>query len=269
MLALLFPAAAMAKLKVAVTIPAQAWLVERIAGAQAELVVMIPEGHVAESARPHPRLLGEFQQAVVRLIVGHPSLFFEARYLKPQQDKADYAVWINMYDIGRSIWPGDELGLSDPHLWTSPAIMLATAEKLAEVLSELDSENRHVYQQNLAALQQDIGSLDRQIRKISSTRENRELLVYHPAWGSFCRDYGLQQHAIESEGKEPGPANLSRLLKTVDSRVGFIISSPGSDERIASMIASELAIRLVLIDPMSHDWKEMMHAMKTALESRK
>jgi zinc transport system substrate-binding protein len=116
-------------------------------------------------------------------------------------------------------------------------------------------------------LQQEIGTLDRQLRQISSTRENRELLVYHPAWGSFCRDYGLQQHAIESEGKEPGPANLSRLLGTFDKRVGFIISSPGSDERIASMIAAELSIRLVLIDPMNRDWMAMMYAMKAALES--
>ena len=37
--------------------------------------------------------------------------------------------------------------------------------------------------------------------------------MFHPAWGYFAKEYGLQQFSIELEGKEPSPAELIKELK--------------------------------------------------------
>jgi zinc transport system substrate-binding protein len=35
------------------------------------------------------------------------------------------------------------------------------------------------------------------------------VLVSHPAFGYFCKDYDLEQISIEVEGKEPRPKDVS------------------------------------------------------------
>ena len=53
----------------------------------------------------------------------------------------------------------------------------------------------------------DYGYLHRELR-----RKGMTLMVFHPAWGYFCRDYGLRQVAVEVEGKEPKPAQMKALM---------------------------------------------------------
>ena len=79
---------ASARLLVAVTVPAQAWLVKQVAGEKVELLTMIAAGHVAESAQPGPRNLTRFQQADIHFTVGDPSFFFETRYIQPYLEKS-------------------------------------------------------------------------------------------------------------------------------------------------------------------------------------
>lgn len=258
---------ASARLLVAVTVPAQAWLVKQVAGEKVELLTMIAAGHVAESAQPGPRNLTRFQQADIHFTVGDPSFFFETRYIQPYREKAQTDNWISMFYIAGQISPVHERKGIDPHLWTSPAIMSASATVLEQALARLDPQNATLYRKNLLELQERITSLGRQIRTVVDMHSIDTLPVYHPAWGHFCQDFGLQQLAIEDEGKSPGAGSLAALLTRLEKDdIKFIISSPGADQRIAAMIAEQLNINLVMIDPMDPDWMQMMLSMKEALE---
>lgn len=252
---------------VAVTVPAQAWLVKQIAGEGVELLTMVPSGHVPETAQPGPQKLSRYQQADVHFIVGDPALFFETRYISPYRKKAASGSWLSMFDIAGQISPVHKLKGLDPHLWTSPRIMLASASALEQVLAELDPQNANLYRNNLSRLQETISNIDRQLRVSVGLRSTDKLLVYHPAWGHFCQDYGLQQLAIENEGKAPGAGSLSTLFNNLEKdSINFIISSPGHDRRIAAMIAEQFRMNLVMINPMETDWMRMMLEMNQALE---
>ena len=252
---------------VAVTVPAQAWLVKQIAGEDVELLTMVPSGHVPESAQPGPRKLSRYQQADIHFTVGDPAFSFETRYISPYREKAESASWISMYDIAGQIAPVHELKGLDPHLWTSPRIMLASANALEQILAGLDPQNADLYRNNLSRLQEAISNLDRKLRVSVGQRSTDKLLVYHPAWGHFCQEYGLQQLAIEKEGKVPGAGSLSTLFTGLENdRINFIISSPGADRRIAAMIAEQFHMNLVMINPMDRDWMRMMLEMNQALE---
>jgi zinc transport system substrate-binding protein len=268
MLLMLFSVSdASARLLVAVTVPAQAWLVNQLAGDHVDVLTMIPPGHVPESAQPGPRNLAQFQHADIHLIVGHPDFFFETRYIKPRLDKSESATLLNMYDIAAQLSPTHPLTGTDPHLWTSPLIMMATAVAVEQNLVRLEPENTDAYRKNLHALLEKITGLDDQIRSLLEKRNSKVLLVYHPAWGHFSHDFDLQQIAIEDEGKAPGAGSLSALFDVLEKKnIDFIISSPGSDQRIAGMIAEQFKINLILVNPMDPDWMKMMHNMKDALE---
>jgi len=258
---------ASARLLVSVTVPAQAWLVNQLAGDHVDLLTMIPEGRVPKSAQPGPRKLARSRQADIQFIVGHPALFFETRYINPYRNSDNKATWISMYDVAKQMQPARILKGTDPHLWTSPSVMMATASAVADSLARLDPENAEHYQKNRLKLEIAVKKLDMQIREKIAQSQFRELLVYHPAWGHFSQDYGLRQLAIEEEGKAPGPGSLSSLFRTSEkNNINFIISSPGADQRLAGIIAAQLQIELLVVDPMDPDWMHMMRKMKAAVD---
>ena len=261
---------ASARLLVAVTVPAQAWLVKQIAGERVDLLTMVPAGHVPESAQPGPRNLIRFQQADIHFTVGHPAFFFETRYIQPYREKSDARTWLSMFDIAGQMTPTRRLTGSDPHLWTSPSIMMVSANAVEQTLARLEPENADLFRNNLQLLQEKVTGIDDQIRTLVERRDSDKLLVYHPAWGHFCQDFALQQLAIEDEGKAPGAGSLSGIFASLGkNKINFIISSPGADQRSAAMIAEQFQINLVMIDPMDPDWMHMMLDMKEALETKK
>jgi len=257
-----------ARLLVAVTVPSQAWLVKQIAGEHVDLLTMVPPGHVPESAQPGPRNLVRFQQADIHFTIGHPSFIFETRYINPYREKSVASTWISMYETVEKTMPAHKLQGSDPHLWTSPSIMMASANIVAQTLARLEPENADVFQRNLQSLNEKINNFGEQLRVQLEGRDSDKLLVYHPAWGHFCQDFGLQQLAIEKEGKAPGAGSLSGLFTRLQkNNINFIISSPGADQRIAGMIADQFKINMILVDPMDSDWFKMMLMMRQALEN--
>lgn len=238
----------------------------QLAGDHVDLLTMIPEGHVVETAQPGPRKLFRSRQADLHFIVGHPALFFESRYVNPLLKPASQVEWVSMYEVAKNMRPARILKDTDPHLWTSLSIMQASARVIADNLSRLDPENSDSYRKNFLKLNKLLNDLDKQIRKEVVQSHTGEFLVYHPAWGHFSQDYGLHQLAIEKQGKAPDLARLSSIFRTVDeNNINFIISSPGADQRQAGIIAAQLQIDVQIVDPMDPDWIHMMRNMREAI----
>ena len=257
-----------ARLLVAVTVPAQEWLVKQIAGDHVDILTMVPAGHVPESAQPGPRNMARFQQADIHFTIGHPDFIFEERYIKPYRENTDAATWLSMYEVVERLMPTHMLPGSDPHLWTSPSIMMASADVIERTLNSLEPENSELFTANLQALHEKINKITEKIRAQLKVRDSDKLLVYHPAWGHFCQDFELQQLAIEKEGKVPGAGSLSGFfIRVAENNINFIVSSPGADERIAGMIADQYNINMILVNPMDSDWFKMMSMMQQAVEN--
>ena len=77
----------------------------------------------------------------------------------------------------------------------------------------------------------------------------------------FARDYGLKQISIEEEGKEPSPAQLKTLIETCrKENIHVIFVQQEFDIRNAQLIADELGVTIIPINPLSYDWhSEMLH----------
>jgi len=44
-------------------------------------------------------------------------------------------------------------------------------------------------------------------------------MVYHPSFQYFAKSFGLNQIAIEAEGKEPTPKELQLLINTAKRKI--------------------------------------------------
>ncbi len=151
----------------------------------------------------------------------------------------------------------DEAGGPDPHIWLSPKLVILQAEAIAEGLTRLDPAGAPVYAANLARFREECRALDAELRQACQGLAGRAMLVFHPAWAYFARDYGLREVAIEKEGKEPGPKGLKALVAQARAeRASVIFVQPQYARKSAETLAREIGARVVAIDPLAEDWAE-------------
>lgn len=78
--------------------------------------------------------------------------------------------------------------------------------------------------------------------------------IYHPALSYYARDYGLEQIAIEDEGKEP---NLARLKSSIDRakslNINKILYQREYPVSVVENFATELGANPEMFDPQSSD----------------
>lgn len=272
------------RVQVAVSVPPQAYFVDRIGGARVAAQVMIPPGASETSYSPSPRQLVALTRARLYVKVGHPAFLFEANHI--DRFLADHRE-IRVVDMSSGIEPilegevegrpeapgffGEEHEAhaahegGDPHVWVAPATVRIAAGNIAQALSVADPGHAAEYRRNLSTFLAEIDALDRKIRVDLAAGTTRRFMVYHPAWGYFARQYGLEQVAIETGGREP---SAGRLIEMIDRgrREGIraIFVQRGFSRKSAEVIAEALGGEVVVVDPMAYDWSASLRSATRA-----
>ena len=250
-------------LVVGVSVPPQAYLVERIGGERVEVLVMVPPGASPATYEPTPQQLVELGRASLYVKVGHPDFLFERRHLATLLKVNPEIPILDMAATMEGLCQGErsaELD-GDPHLWLSPRLMRAAAAGIEDELLVLDPAGAPLYRRNLQALLVDIDRLDLEIGELVAGLQGRRFMVFHPAWSYFACDYGLRQMAIEAGGKEPSPAQLVATIQAARrAGIGVIFVQRGFSDRSARVIAAEIGARIEVLDPMAHDWLENLRS---------
>jgi len=106
----------------------------------------------------------------------------------------------------------------------------------------------------LEAFLSDIDRLEEDIRASLRGVRNRKFIVFHPSWGYFANDFGLEQVAIEVGGQEPSAAELASLIEFAKREgIDVILAQPQFSRRSAETIAREIGGEVLLIDPLALD----------------
>lgn len=253
-----------------VTLEPLRYFTEVIAGDKFKVVSMVPKGSSPETYDPTPQQLVNLDKSIAYLRIGY--IGFEQAWM----DKLTANVpHLKVFDTSKGIDPIYEEGHDheghhheggiEPHIWNSARNASVIANNIYAALSELDSPNEPYYKHRLDSVQRIIAQTDTEIR--SRLRDaDSTFLIYHPALSYFARDYGLKQISIEEGGKEPSPAHLKELIETArrdSARVIFVQQE--FDTRNAKLIANELGINVVPINPLSYEWQEEMMNVAKAL----
>jgi len=143
----------------------------------------------------------------------------------------------------------------DPHIWTSPANAKIMVEDIYEGLVELDPENEAYYAQNRDAYLKDLDALDTRVKEKLEGKEEKNFMVYHPSWGYFAEDYGLNMISVEIEGKEPSAQDLAELVDLAkEKNVKVIFVQAQFSTRSAEVLAQEIGGEVVAVDPLAKDY---------------
>jgi zinc transport system substrate-binding protein len=250
-------------LTVIVTIPPQAEFVEAVGGDRVRVVVMVPPGASPHTYEPTPGQLTEVNNAALYAKVGS-GIEFERAWmekiagLNPGMQIVDCSEGVELIASGQ----GEG---TDPHIWTSPRNAKVMVENIRTGLCTVDPEYCDYYRQNAAAYEENLSALDREIEDSVAGMQNRQILVYHPAWAYFARDYNLTQIAIEEEGKEPTPQGIQHLItEAKEKNITVIFAEPEFSTRSAEVIADEIGGEVVLVSPLERDYIANMQRVAAA-----
>lgn len=141
----------------------------------------------------------------------------------------------------------------DPHIWTSPRALQRMAANAYEAIHALWPDSVK-YTENHARLQEQLAALDARTAGKIAASGVRYFIIYHPALTYYARDYGLQQVAIEDDGKEPSARALARLIEQArrDS-VRTIFYQSQFPASAVEVIARDIEAQSVAIDPLKED----------------
>lgn len=264
-----------------VTIEPLRYVAEQVAGRHFEVVTLVPGGSSPETYEPTPRQLLTLSRSRALFLTGY--LGFECTRREAMQAQAPHTVFVTLAEglpllreegpaahrhaVGGAAehTPHGHAGGVEPHVWTSPRNLRVMARNLCEALCCLDTLHAADFRSNLRRLEQTIAATDDSIRTLLAGGAHRDFLIYHPTLTYFARDYGLRQHAIEHDGKEPSPARLRALVDTCRRhRIGVVFVQQEFDSRNAEAVAAEVGARTVRINPLSYGWHaEMIHIARS------
>ena len=256
---------------ITVTIEPLRYFTEAIAGENYQVVSMVPKGSSPESYDPTPQQLVNLSKSQAYFRIGY--IGFEQAWMKKLEDNCpDMKVYNTSKGIDlirdKEHWHEDHFheGGVEPHIWNSTQNALIIADNIYQALCELDSTHQADYKNRLDSLKQSIRQTDAETRRLLENADST-FLIYHPALSYFARDYGLKQISIEEGGKEPSPAQLKDLIETCrNENIHTIFVQQEFDQRNAQLIAHELGLNIVSINPLSYDWTEEMLRTAKALK---
>ncbi|NLW42735.1 MAG: zinc ABC transporter solute-binding protein [Tissierellia bacterium] len=144
-------------------------------------------------------------------------------------------------------------GEHDPHIWLSLRNAQIITSNISKGLSEIDSNNKTLYENNLKDYINKLESLDIEYtHKLSSTL-NDSIIVSHEAYGYLSRDYNFKQVGIEgilAEG-EPSVSQIENIIKvSKDLNVKTIFYEDTISPKVAKLIAEEVGAKLELLSPL-------------------
>ncbi len=275
-----------------VSIPPLKHFTEKICGDRYDVKVLIPSGASPHNYEPKPSQMTELSRAQVYFSIGlemenawvsrirkvNPAIIVVAADsgVEKIRDAASGMHGINKHeDDGEKGFKNHSHNKrcgdgEDPHIWLSPLLVKHIARRIAKTLAEWDTAYSHFYYKRLAGFESEIDSLRKAIAdSLDRCSAKKSFLTYHPSWGYFAAEFGLNQISIETEGKEPSIRELKTIVDSAKSyEISVLLVQPQISKKIAETIGDHLDIRTIEVDPLAENWSRNLLYLTGILCSR-
>lgn len=227
------------KPQVVVTTAFLADIVRPIAGDDADLIQLIPDGATPHSYSASAKDRATLEDADALVAVGAG---YEAGL--PLDDAK--AKRLNVAErVGGDAKP------IDPHVWTDPSLMVTAAPEIGELLAEADPEHAAAYKRRAESQARALDRLDRHVAAILGTvpRSRRMLITSHDALSRFASRYGFQVLASPFGLSPEAQVSAVKITEVIgvakSSGVPAVFSQKGDNPAVMKRIAEEAGVKVV------------------------
>ena len=245
-------------------------ILKQLAGNEFEVKCIIPSNASPHTWSPGPADLKNFSSASFILANG---LGLEANLEKNFAERKD--VYVAAASLLKDIIPLPERKLlaeeevpepvehqhqhaQNPHLWTSPSLMIRLIGFLEKELSTRFPNSSFVFKHNAQQMQQELQNLIDKIKTERTQYKNPAIITYHNAFHYFLQEFDIEELGFvqESPGKEPTPKELALLGNIIkEHNVQAIFLEPQMDRKAGETLSKEFNLKLLTLDPLGSDGK--------------
>lgn len=254
------------QLDVFVSIAPQKYFVQQIGKERVNVQVMVQPGANPATYEPRPKQMAALSKTQIYFAIG---VAFEKAWLgkiaaaSPKLRVVHTDHGIQKIPMATHHHPAEHgsgenhQSEPDPHIWLSPTLVITQARAILNALVDIDPNHRPVYEANTNVFIAELAALDADLRDMFAGLQEREFMVFHPAWGYFARAYGLKQVPVEIEGKHPKPSQLKALIDHAQKKdIKAIFVQPQFSARSAELIAKAIDGQVIFADPLASDWSD-------------
>lgn len=263
------------KIHVFVSILPQKYFVEKIGGDYVTVEALVGPGQSPHTFEPSPQQMTALSSADVFFRIGFP---FEVSWLdkisqvNPKMKIVDTREGITLLPMTSHHHESDQdhqdEGSMDPHIWLSPNLVKLQAHTIYDSLSKLDPQHNDYFYYNLQTFFNDLDSLRSEIRESFKNLKTSKFMVFHPSWGYFADEFGLEMIPIEIEGKEPNAKDLAEIIDLAKrENISVIFVQTQFSQKSAESIAEKIGAKVVAIDPLAENYMENMRHIAQVLSS--
>lgn len=140
---------------------------------------------------------------------------------------------------------GIEENENDPHIWLSLENADKQLESIYKALSTADSKNSQNYLDRLMQYSAQLDELEKEYE--NADLAGKKLFVTHGAYGYLCREFGMEQTALEgvSGDSDPSPAQMAAMVESIKTEgAKCIFYDPLEGDKTARAVADEAGIEI-------------------------
>lgn len=244
-------------------------LVQRVAGPDADVVLLLPPGKSEHHFDPTPKQVEDVARARLGVMVGLGLDPWMEKMLKdaaPEARRLKVGERISAIKV-KSDMLGDEeahagakddddhdheKGATDPHCWLDPRRAQTMVRAIGDELSEIDPAHAPKYRERVELLVGRLASLDTELERRTGSWARRDFVTFHGSFGYFADRYHMQIVAVIEPF--PGSTPTGKYIEAVRAvvaakKVPGLFREPQLDPRPAQILADELKIPLGVLDP--------------------
>lgn len=256
---------------ITVSILPQRTFVQKIAGDDFDVNVLIPPGSSPAAYTLRPSQLKDIAQSAVWFRIGY--IGFEHSWKDKVAEANTEMKVVNLADgvdliADQMEQHGDHVHMDgvDPHIWLSPKNVKQMAKTILDEVVQLKPENAETYRSNYEKFVASCDSLDSALKAKLAPYKNRKFIVFHPSLSYYARDYQLDQYSLESGGKEPTPSHLKSVVDMANrENIRVIYIQSEFDREHARVFADEIKGKIVQIWPLDPKWEENLNKITDLL----
>jgi zinc transport system substrate-binding protein len=253
------------KIGVAVTIGPEVEWVNAVGGDKVSVTLMVPEGSDPHTYEPLPSQLARVSDAKMYVEIGTP-LEFETNYMDKIGSTNPDMLIVNASQ-GIQLIPNsaeNESTTMDPHVWTDPKNAMIMVNNIYNGLVQVDPEDKAYFQKNRDQYISQLQELDKNTTKMLKEKQKTDILIYHPSFGYYAKDYNLTQVGAMINDEEPSPQRITMMVDIAkQNNITVLFNEPQYDPKFMQSIASQVGGQVLTVNDLDEHYIQNMMNVAT------